>query len=757
MSGGGETRVSIPNNVKETIQDIREITKKQHSDDEIYAVLKECSMDPNETAQKLLYLDTFHEVKRRKDRRKENLKGRASEDSRMPPGTQRRVSRGGGQGNYSSSISSDAGGGRNASARRENGVNHVADRGSMPSSVKPVIQKTKNIAATSMPIASTGTPNGVPNLSNGSSVHSSAPKSPTSVDNNVREGGSAIDAKKLGAAASRPAAVTSTPTFGSLDHEKPVSIPEQLPISAPPASASSVYSSASDPAVSNHVQENKKGSVDAIGLESSKSVKRASRSANSVVVAEKNWNIKPSQPHFSSNNDDSLAKLPSKSVKQSQLESAVPLKVVTLEVATNAVEATSQVPRDSSLSVAKHVTFPNHIQVPEALKNVLTFGSIDATFGPRVDSVNGTGGDIFSIGAVESSQDTDETTKEPSPSNDILSSRVQGDFSENPPSIPNVLEKSLPTEGNVSSSTDSKSELPKQESQLPPEGPQNQTALHAPSYNIGFFPPMLGSQLLQVEGHDNQGHETPRLPNFVGGNSAAAPSPNSTPPLPSSIPVSQQSVPLYRQTYPPNFYPYGHYLSPYYMPPIHQFLGHNGFPPQPSAGNVFLPPPPAAAAAGVKFPLPHFKTGVNAGNPTQYSIQSGGSFINTPGGYAPGSAVTSGSSVGNEDLGASQLKENHIYTTGQLTEGSTVWIHAPGQDMSSLQVSSMYNLPQGPRLTFSPMQAGHGGMAGIYPPGQTIASPTFLQQSQAVAGAAETIGPQSAAYQQPQHTQMTWN
>lgn len=89
--------------------------------------------------------------------------------------------------------------------------------------------------------------------------------------------------------------------------------------------------------------------------------------------------------------------------------------MVTLEVATNAVEASSQVPRDSSLSVAKHVTFPNHIQVPEALKNVLTFGSIDATFGPRVDSVNGTGGDNFSIGAVESSQDTDETTKEPSP------------------------------------------------------------------------------------------------------------------------------------------------------------------------------------------------------------------------------------------------------------------------------------------------------------------------------------------------------
>lgn len=92
------------------------------------------------------------------------------------------------------------------------------------------------------------------------------------------------------------------------------------------------------------------------------------------------------------------------------------------------------------------------------------------------------------------------------------------------------------------------------------------------------------------------------------------------------------------------------------------------------------------------------------------------------------------------------------------TEGSPVWIHAPGQDMSGLQLSSMYNLAQGPRLTFSPMQAGHGAIPGMYPPGQTIASPTFMQQSQAVAGAAETMGgPHSAAYQQPQHTQTNWN
>ncbi|EEF30185.1 conserved hypothetical protein [Ricinus communis] len=46
-------RASIPSNVRKTIQDIKEITGN-HSEEEIYAMLRDCSMDPNETAQKLL-------------------------------------------------------------------------------------------------------------------------------------------------------------------------------------------------------------------------------------------------------------------------------------------------------------------------------------------------------------------------------------------------------------------------------------------------------------------------------------------------------------------------------------------------------------------------------------------------------------------------------------------------------------------------------------------------------------------------------
>lgn len=53
---GGASRVSIPSGVKKTIENIKEITGQNHSEDEIYAMLKECSMDPNETTQKLLLL-----------------------------------------------------------------------------------------------------------------------------------------------------------------------------------------------------------------------------------------------------------------------------------------------------------------------------------------------------------------------------------------------------------------------------------------------------------------------------------------------------------------------------------------------------------------------------------------------------------------------------------------------------------------------------------------------------------------------------
>ncbi|XP_031497799.1 GBF-interacting protein 1-like isoform X1 [Nymphaea colorata] len=62
---------TLPARLRTTIQSIKEIVGN-HSDHDIYVMLKDSNMDPNETAQKLLTLDPFHEVKRKRDRKKEN-------------------------------------------------------------------------------------------------------------------------------------------------------------------------------------------------------------------------------------------------------------------------------------------------------------------------------------------------------------------------------------------------------------------------------------------------------------------------------------------------------------------------------------------------------------------------------------------------------------------------------------------------------------------------------------------------------------
>ncbi|CAN0877986.1 GBF-interacting protein 1-like [Linum grandiflorum] len=67
--------------VRKTILSIKEIVGN-FTDSDIYMALKESNMDPNETAQKLLNQDPFHEVKRRKDRRKESTGYAGASESR---------------------------------------------------------------------------------------------------------------------------------------------------------------------------------------------------------------------------------------------------------------------------------------------------------------------------------------------------------------------------------------------------------------------------------------------------------------------------------------------------------------------------------------------------------------------------------------------------------------------------------------------------------------------------------------------------
>ncbi len=54
---GDVAAVDIPASTRKVVQELMEVVG--NSEEEIYAMLKECNMDPNETAQRLLNQGTF--------------------------------------------------------------------------------------------------------------------------------------------------------------------------------------------------------------------------------------------------------------------------------------------------------------------------------------------------------------------------------------------------------------------------------------------------------------------------------------------------------------------------------------------------------------------------------------------------------------------------------------------------------------------------------------------------------------------------
>ncbi|KAL0899116.1 hypothetical protein Bca101_083077 [Brassica carinata] len=79
----------IPSRSRQIVQSLKEVANSPET--EIYAMLKECNMDPNEAVHRILSQDPFHEVKSRKEKKKET---RDMPDSR-PRGANNTYNRGG--------------------------------------------------------------------------------------------------------------------------------------------------------------------------------------------------------------------------------------------------------------------------------------------------------------------------------------------------------------------------------------------------------------------------------------------------------------------------------------------------------------------------------------------------------------------------------------------------------------------------------------------------------------------------------------
>ncbi|OIT02241.1 PREDICTED: GBF-interacting protein 1-like isoform X1 [Nicotiana attenuata] len=755
MSTGGSM---IPSNVGKTIHDIKEIAGGKHSDDDIYAMLKECNMDPNDTAQKLLYLDTFHEVKRKRDRKKAKASNQTSEGYRWMSGMQRRGARNGRERISANYITDDASGRRHI--KKENGVNSLKDRSSTTS--MPVAHKTN------------------PHPSKVSAIEVSAD------DPSYSRVASFVNVNKLAISTLPPNLINHhpnldpgptpapTPTFapGTRFQSKTViSRPNELVTSTTLALVSGVYSSASDPvlvpalntrnsgigtikreigsehtATESTVSPVNEGRLDACQspprnthsvIGTVNCINTAAPSIEPVVATNResqhsnrvkgHSEVLPSQAAAVAKG----AHLPSLSKLNSAMEKAVPQLDMKLE-------------KLNISSRCQPVIFPNHLQVPESFRSGLTFGSLDPHFDPSISC----GKDSMPVETVPANDRTSMETGRTNCSYQDASSAAQGgDYPDNPLSHQHGSENIPPFEVSGAS--------PVYDQSKPEVYAGSQLPLQTPlDYSLGFVPPALGPQLVRIEGPEQQGGNS-QAPSMSCSNSSLAQ------PVglgQSSVTVPPHLFPLVRQPFPPNYIPYNPYIPHLYMPQgAHQFLGPSGFPQQPSAANFYMSP--SVTAAGVKLPLPSlYKPAAIAGNLNHFGVPTGySSYGSSTVSYTATPAPVC--SASNEDLTATELKEKNVYSMQKQNEDSHFRTSAPGRDLSMLQANYFYNFPQDQQVGFAPAHSANSSFPGINP-SQTIAVPSnvqpLVQQPQTVTGSVESDLPTSGACQQPQ-ANIHWN
>lgn len=824
-------------------------------------------MDPNETAQKLLYQDTFHEVKRKRDRRRENL-NKESTEPKWKPAMQGRGNKGS-RGNFTPRhVLLDAGGGRNSRPDKENGASHVSGKSVNPSSVPTVEGKNTSSSSSARAIrpgvVAFGSNNVVPDAhasagrgikqseatAGAGSIKSEEPLQSASHDANrsprVSVGPRDMLGQKMPNFSNSSTSLSSPPSSGAyFSASDPVLLPshdsrppgtvgtirrevgsqrapfENLPTNSNGSKTVTEVSDSRSSTVQvnmsskfqgpgkNQLPENPQSASSAQGVSSLSRPTSNYNNRSPLVGPQKagpgmEWKPKPTNNSIAQISVTSAAGSSDVSIASTEVDTQPQPPGVDVETREGTLELQQKLEK-SHISDIQHVIIPNHLHVPEVEKLGFCFGSFEASLGLGV-SANSAAESEKTPSLSGTSEGIEETINDQFSSDQNPSTAAEGaDCSDQSPPSGGQENLSAKTE-DVSSSIPEYSES-KQETL---KGGHQYSIVHtSPNYSFGFVPPTLGSQLAPFEISESQSRDVSRLPNFVvqqpidptsyyaqyyrssvdgdgrispfhsagvstnyngnvavvppqtsqeGGNAPTSLATQAAGIMQSSAAVTQQSLPVFRQAtgmhlphYPPNYIPYAHYFSPYYVPPtaIHQFLSNGAFPQQPQAGSVY-PSPPAAAP---RYSLSQYRSGANVGNSTHIGVPGTyGPYGSSTSNYTPGSTTGGGNPASNEDLSASSFKDSQ-----QQSEGSGVWI-TPGRDLSSLQASSFYNLPQG-QVAFTPTQPGHGNIAGLYHPAQPVTAQTvhpLMQQSQTMSGPIDMVGPTATVYQQPQHSQINW-
>ncbi|XP_042484584.1 GBF-interacting protein 1-like isoform X2 [Macadamia integrifolia] len=755
--------------VRRTIESIKEIVGN-HSEADIYVTLKETNMDPNETAQKLLNQDPFHEVKRKRDKKKENTGYRNSFEPRRHADhagqgiksqsfPDRNIRRGVYAWNPVPGISQEF------RIVRDNRVNQNTNRELKPGSLQCTTASNEQIIRTpedkiSTVIVTDLKPSGAKNSRESSQALKGTSDSGSRPAQVVNSNGT--HRKEFSGEAGSTISNSASRVQGSRTHDS-------KSYSATLASNNSVvgvYSSSTDPVHVPSPDSRSSVAVGAIRREvgvvgvrkqpSENSVKQSSGTSTSFSspllgkdLPASAESFQPSAVSQSSASESVVSSMavgrsflsnqyhskpyqqvvghqkapqpnmewkPKSSQKSSPglIGTAAPVSPLTDNSAVLKSEAAHLQEKLSQVNISdnQHVIIPSHLRVPEADRTQLTFGSFGAGFDSTRSFVSG----FETVGSAEGSNgepSVSASSSAPTASGEDASDGNQVEF----------VDDQVRSSSSYSPVSVAASERP-----LPDKNESSPPTLESYA-DIGLVrndsPPFASIERQQQQdhtglpsfsGYDMQsGYDVPFFRPSMDENLRMQGLPSLQEGLSSHLAnrIPASTMAMVQQQPVTQMYPQVHVSHfPNFMP-YRQFLSP-----------VYVPPMAVPGySSNAAYPHPS--------NGSSYLLMPGGSSHLTAGGLKYGSQQykpvpagsptafgnytslngyapgTVGSAIGLDDSTRIKYKEGNLYVPNPQAETSEIWIQTP-RDLPGLQSAPYYNVPgQAPHAAYMPSHTGH--------------------------------------------------
>ncbi|XP_024006173.1 uncharacterized protein LOC18010367 isoform X2 [Eutrema salsugineum] len=774
---GGSFASGIDENTRKTIRSIKEIVGN-HSDADIFAALKETNMDADEAVQRLIYQDPFHEVKRKREKKKESQETTSVElaERRKPS---ENISR---EGNFQTQPEHSARRGdynqnsfpRNAAPRNAVPKNPAAG----PSREFRVVRDNRSNLNADKELKHTSAQSSGSNISEEVAIRNKKGSSGGSVDQPY--GDRDVAHRRSRQTGNVPLRRTRKELNEGRQTVHDVTVPSSN-------SVLGVYSSSADPV---HVPspDSRSSAVGAIrrevkgvgfGGKPSENVSEDLSAAGSLVEPAIRKDVpkayRPFSPPISKIDQGSQANaresvMPNhRSLTNSQHGNRGYQYVRTQQQAGGHPKGVSQnkqwkpksnqkssgnnpgligtpkksraPPTDNSINMeseivkvkdklshvsisdSQNLIIADHIRVPETVRCQLTFGSFDPSMNSACSSQDLKHSDInvsLPTPPPEESNNGASGTK----TVETFDNEVRNSGAGSPPPVLMASEQQFSEQKEAPRSPNLDEYAQFISGNVPPytiEPKQQQDPL----------------ELHNSSDYDSQGvYDLPYLRQVMDENmrGQGLPSPqeqslnphmfNNAPA--STIPMMQQQQAPMAQMYPqvhvshfPNGMPYRQFLSPVYVPqmPMQGYSGNPAAYAHPSNGNSYVLMPGGSShpsANGLKYGIQQFKP-VPGGGPTGF-----GTF-NNPTGYQISSLNVVGNAPGFEDSSRMKYKDGNVYVPNPQAETSEIWMQNSRDLSGSLQSPPYYNMAgQTPHAAYMssfnspPVQSSHMQFQGVF-------------------------------------------